>query len=282
MSALAEQTGQDISNEDYHAMPGVSNSRLKDFMEDPRVYWYKYLSGKYYPKRMDHFDFGTAVHSLCLEGDNSNIVVIPESVLSKSGSRAGGAWKEFAEANAGKELLKQHDYNAVLRCVDAVKRHPVAASLLSANGFVERSFTYRDPQFELLLRCRPDKIATLPERTIVVDLKTTSSGTTAPKFVKTVANYGYFYQEYFYRRVLAQHGIEPSSFVFVVVNVEEPHTVDCYTLDAEFLRLAQDDVENALFALAERTRANDWQVASNSIVELSPPNYLKYKGEYQL
>ncbi len=270
-----------LANE-YHALPGVSNSKLKDFIDDPRIYWWKHLSGRYRQPQGDHFDFGSAVHEIALLGSNSNIVVIPEDVLSASGSRAGGKWKEFAAANDDKILLKQADYNAVIRCVDSIYAHPVANELLKAQGVAERGFAAEFQELGFALRCRPDRLVNLNGKTIVVDLKTTSE-TKPEKFVKAVANFGYARQEYFYRKVLSEHGIEVDAFVFVAVSTDQPHTVDCYSLSDEWLAMAGDDVEAALSDLARRTMENNWEPESrDKVVRLSPPNYLKYRSEYSL
>ncbi len=279
----AATLGVPMDNDAYHASPGVSNSKLKVFMDDVRDYHYQFLSGEYVKVQKSCFDFGSAVHDVCLLGSQANIVSIPSSVLATNGAKSGNEWKDFAADNEGKLLLKHDEYMSVLRCVDAVQKHPVAKQLLYAKGPTEHVFSYEDPQLELTLRCKLDKLCLLPAGKVVMDLKTTATGTKPAKFSKQIANFGYHHQEYFYRKVLAANGIDIASFVFVAVSVDQPHTVDCYTIDDEFRKLAEVEVENALADLAERTRANDWLSRShNSVVELSPPNYLKYQGDYAL
>ena len=277
------EESETVSSEDYHKLPGVSNSRLKDFIEDPRIYYYKWISGKYVKPSKDHFDFGSAVHEIVLLGSAANIVVIPERVLSASGSRAGGKWKEFAAENFGKILLKSHDHDAVLRCVDAIFDHPTAGRLLRSPGDAERMFASEFSELGFALRCKPDKLVTYDNgRSIVLDLKTTQA-TQPGSFVKSIANFRYANQEYFYRKVLAEHGYAIESFVFIAVSVEQPHTVDCYSLSQDWLDLAAEEVESALSNLARRTIENDWKSdTSCKIVCLSPPNYLKYRNEYSL
>lgn len=275
--------GTAIDNEEYHASGGVSNSQLKIFIEDPREYYYQFLSGEYVRESKACFDFGQAVHDVVLLGDKANIVGIPSSVLASNGAKSGNAWKEFAADNAGKLLLKEHEYLAVLQCADAVLSDKAAAKLLCNDGPAEHMFSYYDETLELTLRCKVDKLAMFMGGNIVVDLKTTATGTTAGKFANQIANYGYHLQAYFYGKVLSACGIDTNSFVFVAVSTTKPHTVDCYTLSDEFLQLAQVTVENALLDLAERTQANDWLPRSHgSIVELAPPNYLKFQGDFLL
>lgn len=269
-----------ISNDEYHRLPGVSNTKLGVFINDVRQYYYQYLSGRYVEVPQDHFDFGTCVHSISLEGDESKIVVIPTEVLAKNGARIGNAWKDFEAANSGRIMLKADDYRAVMRCVEEIRNHPVAGALLAAPGYTERMFQAHVNG--MLLRCKPDKICQWNGKTIVVDLKTTTDST-ADKFVKSIDRFGYHRQEYFYRKVLEANGLFVDAFVFIAVGDSEPHCVDCYELDSEWLEFAASEVEPALEDLSRRMTNNDWTVAStNSVIRVSPPSYMKFKGQYAL
>lgn len=283
ITAVKEHPGKVMSAEDYHASPGVSNSRLSDFLDDPRLYYFKYVDGSLIQEPKKHFDFGSAVHDICLLGSAANIEVIPQKALSTSGSKAGNAWKAWAEEHAGKIHLKQHEMDAVLRCVEAVNQHPVAGKLLSAPGPAEHSFWFVDPDIGFRVKCRPDKLVLLPQKRICVDLKTTGGAVSASKFAKHIADFGYHRQRYLYGKVLARCGIEIDEFVFIAVSTEEPHLVNCYTIDEEFVRIAEEEVEQGLADLAERHRAKDWlPITHSSVVKLAPPSFLKYQGEYQL
>ena len=228
------------SNQEYQAIDAVSNSRMKDFICDPHLYWYKHLSGRYRQPYKKEFEFGQAVHDLALLGDEASISLIPSEVLSKSGAKIGKAWQEWSSAHAGQLQLKQREYDSVRRCVDAVYSHPVASKFLCAEGVSERSFVVDDPETGLKLKSRVDRLCNAG---IVVDLKTSTTGTQPAPFAKQIANFGYHYQEYFYRKVLTLLEIEVAAFVFVAVAVDEPHTVAGYTLDSEFLYEAERVIE---------------------------------------
>lgn len=275
------QAVERISDDEYHKLPGVSNSKLSVHIDDPREYHYQFLSGRYVAEQKDHFDFGTAVHQICLLG-TSNIQVIPSEVLAKNGARSGNAWKDYRDANSDKILLKFDDYRAVMRCVEEVRKHPVAGDLLMAPGYTERC--YQAVIDGMVCRCKPDKLCQWRDKTIVVDLKTTTD-TTPNKFVKSIERFGYHRQEYFYRKVLSapENAIHVDAFVFVAVNDTEPHCVDCYELDQEWLDFARDEVEPALADLKRRTDQNDWKSATeNCVIRVSPPSYMKFKGQYSL
>ena len=94
--------GTDLSNSEYHKLPGVSASRLKTYIGkwrrdyQPRDYWYQYLSGQYQESTEDKFDFGTATHEVLLVGEN-RCKIIPKEVLASNGARSGNKWKEYKE-----------------------------------------------------------------------------------------------------------------------------------------------------------------------------------------
>jgi exodeoxyribonuclease VIII len=279
MTTAMIESAEEISSEEYHKLPGVSNSRLSVFIEDPRLYFYQFLSGQYVEEQKDHFDFGHAVHEISLLG-MCNVEVIPLEVLTKDGKRAGNAWKAYATENAGKMLMKSQDYRAVMRCVEEIQKHPIAGALLAAPGHAEKMYSATIDG--MLFRCKPDKICTWNGKTIVVDLKTTTD-TTPNKFVKSIERFGYHRQEYFYRRVLEANQIDVDAFVFIAVNDSEPHCVDCYELDKEWLDYAVQEAEPALQDLRRRTVENDWKSATeNSVIRVSPPNYMRFKGQYSL
>lgn len=279
--STATQPQLSITAEEYHKLPGVSNSRLSVYMEDFREYYHQFVSGLYEEEQKDHFDFGTAVHDISLLGIN-NIQIIPSEVLTKDGKRSGNAWKDFKADNEGKLLMKAADYRKVMQCVNAVRKHPLASELLSAPGYTERCYSTQD-DCGLLIRCRPDKLCAWRSKNIVVDIKTTATGTTAKKFVKSIANFGYAQQEAFYRKVLEANDVQVDAFIFIAVKESMPHCVDCYTVSRRWHEFARKKVDTALADLARRTINNDWESATaNSVVELEPPAWVFSEGDYSL
>jgi hypothetical protein len=285
MSTAVKPT--EISNEDYHRLPGVSKSKLDVLIEDPREYHFQFLSGDFVKKPKSEFDFGSAVHGICLEGVD-RVAVIPASVLAKvdgkespHGAKSGNAFKEWSDANAGKLQLKLREYESVMRCVDAVMNHPMAGELIKSPGTSEQYYETELTDIGLTARCKLDRKVAWREKTVVLDLKTTSC-TLANKFVRSIDEFGYDRQEAFYRMVLERNDVYVDQFIFIAVKTDMPHCVDCYTIRPDWVAEARDEIEKALKDLARRMRDNDWNpVANNAVRELAPPNYRKYKGEYK-
>lgn len=269
-------TGIEIANSDYHNRSGVSASKLKTFIGQyreeyqPRDYWYEYLSGQAKQESEDKFDFGTAVHEILLVGEN-RCKLIPKEVLASNGARSGNAWKAYKTENPHAILLKQGDYDAVMRCADVVRDHPLAGQLLDAPGVSERMFTCRFAEYPFELRMKPDRL--LLEDRIIWDLKTYCGGTS---FSRIIANFQYDVQESFYR--LVAHGVElpVDRFFFVFVRDTPPHPVDVVEIHRGWIDLTAESVDNALCDLARRYIENDWQPEGNDRPQkVFKPKYLR-------
>ncbi len=274
--------GEEIENDNYHSGPGVSNSALKVARNDVREYHWQYVLGNRSRERKEYFDFGSAVHEIALLGSQAGIKLIPESVLASNGARSGKAWKEFESDNRGFALLKQADYDAVMRCVESIHRHPVAGKLLACEGPAERMFFYDDPNLELRLKCKPDKLVVTSKGVIVVDLKTTES-VNPGAFVRSIVSYEYDCQRYFYERVLKACGLDVLDFVFVAVSKSPPHCVNCFSISNDDMQTAADMTENTLADLAERYRYDQWTPDSTkNVIKLSLPRYATNRSDCRL
>jgi len=270
---------QEMTAEEYHAYPAVSNSRLSDFIADPRIYYYKWLSGKYKPERKSHFDLGSGVHGKLLLGQE-DWSVIPSELLGKNGSKSTKAYREWASEQSGM-ILTEEEANKVQSCCDAVMQDSTARHLLSLTGTPELPMTA--DYMGLECKCRFDKLSEVPSGNVILDIKTTGSSSVASAFVKSVANYGYHRQAALYKQIAELNHCHVVDFFFIVVSVNEPFTVDCFNLDAEFIDLGMQEIDAAMTELISRTENNDWSGrGAGQIVSLSPPGYLKYKKDYEL
>lgn len=271
----------DMTAEQYHAYPAVSNSRISDFIEDPRLYYHKWLSGNYKPKAEKHFEIGSAAHEILLRNSHDRIAVIPEDVLAKNGAKSGNAWKQWSAENSGKIQLKSKDYAAVLRCCEVVRQHPAASQVLAYSGDCE--YPMSAEFMGMHCKCCFDKLCRTSEGHLIVDFKTTEGGSTANKFVKSVASYGYYRQAAFYKTIAQLNGLEIYDFIFLVVSITEPYTVDLFRLDEEFIDMGMQEIDEAMIELIERTENNDWSGrGADQVVSLSPPSFLKYNRDYAL
>ena len=222
MSAETVRIG--MAEVDYHASPGLSSTGMKWLLRSP----------KHYRQAMDHrveratFDLGHLVHAKVL-GVGMRVAVIPEAVLSKSGTTGTDAARAFiADArSAGMVPVKADVVAKVDAIAEAVLANSKAHTLLSLDGDAEVSLFADDPDTGVHLRGRIDKLGTFPDgRLVNVDLKTTTD-VRRRKIVRAVEDFGYDVQSETYRHLLrlTNPGIEIAPTHLIFVETEPPHEV---------------------------------------------------------
>lgn len=275
---------KDLSNEDYHSdFERYSKSSLSDFSEYPHYMIEKRLSRS---KRSKILDIGTAAHTAILEPDklDTDVIIIPGKVLSSAGRIGTNKYKEWEQSiDATKPLLKEHEYDAVMRMRDSVFKDPnnkEAAEFLTG-GLPEVSFYWSekyiasendeerlqlcnydttDELHTVKLKCRPDYI---PAPGIVVDLKTYGFNLTDyDKLMKQS-----YQSKYHWSAALTLRGMsittqkKHSHYYFVFVEKKHPFKVAVKTSKTkgdEYLKTGRVEVMEVLGRLAYCDYHNHW------------------------
>ena len=236
-----------LSNEDYHAGPGISKTGLWTIATKTPAH---YRFGE--RKDSAAFDLGTAAHVALLEPEllDDNIACGPEARGNSN------AWKEaqlYADA-CGQILLKPAEYQSVLRIRDAGERNATLRDLRRGSIFEASGYAI-DHETGMLCRCRPD--AYNATHGVMLDLKTTTDGG-REAFSRAAANYGYHMQEAFYTDTwraagLVQHStFNPAflgrvdAFIFVVIEKPAPSLVSCYELAPSAVDEGREQYRRAL------------------------------------
>lgn len=264
----------DISNEDYHAGPGISKSHLDEIAEkSPLHYWHKYLNpvaAALSETSSAALDVGQAIHSAILEPDlfASQFVVSPS--FNKRTKDGRQMFADFCEENPGKNILLPDDYKMCLEVRDTVHRHPVAAGLLRG-GKSEQSFYANDPETGELIKCRFDYIH--DSGMLALDLKSTKDA--APhKFSKDVANYRYDIAPPWYFDVLkALYGETPKHWVWLAVEKEPPYAVGLYYAKPEDIDRARITARRDLMRIVNCRKADEWPDYAWSVDPLEMPKW---------
>jgi len=199
---------------------------LKVFIEDGRrEYEARFVTHtKAPPPPSDSMRLGSLAHAMILEPDKvvEGYAVIPNDVLSVSGTRAGAKWKEFEAANAGKTLMKASEYRDVCDMIDSVAKK-CGPWFAGAIGKAEYEIRWTDKHSGLPCKARIDFL--VPRFTL--DFKTAKSS--SPKaFRGAVKIYRYDIQEAHYTNGVEETTGETTDFLFVVVKSESPFQCRVY------------------------------------------------------
>lgn len=270
----------DATNDEYHASPGESNSKLSDYLYDPAYYHKKHILRTIVDAPKDCYKRGNGVHGICLlDNFAGKLVMPPKDVLAKNGARstkAYYAWEEEQVA-AGLITLSQDMYDSIRRYCDAVDANPDAKRIIDealALKQTEYNVRWQDDETGLLCRCRFDIFH--PEWD--ADIKTCRDNSPR-KFTSSIWEYGYHRQGNFYGEgsMRIRNG-EVVPFLFFAVTEASCHI---YDLSEDFQAAGRDQVRTALRGIAEARKTGKWQRPQPRITTLELPNYAHYQSQYE-
>lgn len=258
----------DIPMADYHRnphllpAPSLSSSGAKTILSQSAYHYF--MDSPMNPNRPEeddapHFSVGKAAHDLLLLGGDwkRSYHVLPE----------GFAWnktkampEEIAAAeyarDKGKTLIKHDDMLLVERIAERIGANPAARNAL-INGIPEMTLAWQDSETGVWLRARPDflpfSVINGDEIRVVSDLKFMAGSHCSPAgFSRALANFGYHQSCAFYADgIKAIYGQEPTHWLFIVVEKDEPHSVSLYTLPAADLERGRHQNRKAINTFAE-------------------------------
>jgi hypothetical protein len=264
-----------VSNDEYHAEHGVyGNSMLSCFRESPILFHGRFITGEIPPReRTPALTFGSNFDRFLLE--NETVVEIPTNVLSKSGSKAGNAWKEWAAEHEGQLTLKTAEYDIFQRMADNIRSHKDASQLIQ--GLPQVAIRWEDEATSLPLKARFDVFGDGR----LVDLKT-SADPTPRMFATSIEKFGYYRQAALYSHAVALLTGRPHEWFFVVIRNVAPWDVATYQITDEWKARGGDEVRETINALSSAIAADKWEPAGyGSTLELSPPRWTEYVDDYQ-
>ncbi|EHK2668894.1 exodeoxyribonuclease VIII [Escherichia coli] len=259
-----------ISNENYHAGPGVSKSQLDDIADTPALYlWRK--NAPVDTTKTKTLDLGTAFHCRVLEPEefSNRFIVAPEF------NRRTNAGKEEEKAflmecaSTGKTVITAEEGRKIELMYQRVMALPLGQWLVESAGHAESSIYWEDPETGILCRCRPDKI--IPEFHWIMDVKTTAD---IQRFKTAYYDYRYHVQDAFYSDGYeAQFGVLPT-FVFLVASTTIEcgrYPVEIFMMGEEAKLAGQQEYHRNLRTLADCLNTDEWP----AIKTLSLPRWAK-------
>lgn len=316
----------ECSTEEYHADHSrLSNSMLSEFIRSPERYW-AIVNGEIKRRQTDAMRVGSLLHS-AMEGQRlvyvpeefasvpadwlhlqpEDVVEIPADCLTSAGAKntRSAAWKAFAEANAGRVLMKRdevrgleryHDWlrgvgQAVICSLEEYDQVQGMAASLRAHPWIKEQLAAEEQEHEFTIewtnelgipcKCRIDHLQRIPR---VIDWKKTRDARLSV-CAATAWKYGYHRQQAFYVDGLAEYlECEPADvqFAFAFVEDEAPYCVSVVELDPVTMVDAghQQNLE-AMRRLLECRESGEYRrPGSSEVVTITAPRWAKYEEEY--
>ncbi len=261
---------------EYHALPGISITHLKELKR----------SALHYQYRLDHpsvtvpLTLGTASHCAVLEPERFERQFAVWDRRTDSGRMAprnGKWWDAFQAANDTRTILTEDERDEALAIGQAVRSDPIAARYLE-NGEPEVSMQWRmevggiGPEVDC--RGRPDWITHIDGKPCLVGLKTARD---ARPFVfgSAAAKLSYHLQWAFYfDGYKAIRGVEPS-LREIVVESSAPHDVVVYIIPEDIVLQGRQEYGDLIRHLIDCEKRQEWLGVAQGVEQvLTLPSWI--------
>jgi exodeoxyribonuclease VIII len=222
----------DMPNSEYHGGKGISKSTLDMAAADPyRPEWSRKCPQD--EDKIKTFDFGDAMHAICLEPDRMKTEFVAEPKFNLRTNQGKADKEAFAKEHKGFKILTADEYRQLNLMFESVMAHREARALIEADGIAEGSYFWTDEQTGLDCKCRPDKH--IEAQSLLVDVKTTPS---LQKFCYSVDDYRYYVQDPWYCDGVSRFG-DAVRMEFLVIQ----KTIECGRYPVMVVKLPQEAVE---------------------------------------
>ena len=247
-----------IEADTYHAdKTHLTNSDFQVFGESALLFYKRRYKGEFLskpaPATQAAYDFGSLFDWILLRDGpiGGGVKVIPENVLSSSGSKAGKKWKAF-EQKWGQThyLLKRGDKEGdrVYWMLEGVKRSEQATVLIDYPGEYQREHRWTDHR-GLQRKIRVDKLIHTDDLFVMIDHKTTSAETHAG-FAKSATNFGYPGQVAYYLDGIEDLTGERPPATWIASRKNPPYSTSVYEVPPDVIEHATKKNDRLLDELA--------------------------------
>jgi hypothetical protein len=267
---------RDVPFQEYARWSAINNSILRHFSKTPAHARDVLL----FPEESSEAQaFGQAVHKAILEPDlfESSYVASPHFDRRYKDQKA--AWVAFQEANKGKEIITQDEWDTAMAMRDAVWAHPTARLLLQSPGANEVSAVWVDPEYKVACKGRQDRAGYYEGWPTIIDVKTTEDAS-RKAFSRSIEKYGYAEAAAMYLdgfEVLS-HFQGDRRFMYIVPEKQRPFAVAVYELDLDAIALGQKRYREHLRQYAECLSSGVWGAYGDGADIISLPPW-SFKGE---
>ena len=259
----------DITNEQYHGGPGLSNSSIKEILKSPKHYWDSYLNPNK-PEREETPSqrFGNMVHTFLLEPDDfkKRYYVMPKV------NRGSKDYKEAQNIAEGREIIWNEEEKELYQILKSVREHKFARLLLEEGRLIEKSIYFNDSTTGELLKSRPDCIT---KSGLILDIKTID-GASTENCRRAIANYKYHMQAAIGVDAFeAAYGEKNNNFINIFIENKRPWCVSPFAISNVGLDTGRLEYNKGLQTYAECKAANYWPGYVDEIEEISLPEYYR-------
>lgn len=250
----------DLSNEAYHAGPGISKSGLDMIAKSPSIYQWNKTAPRH-EEKTQALDFGTALHCLLLEPDEFKDRFVVAPWFNRRSPDGREEEKQYLQEckEEGRISITEDDHEKLLIMRDSVMAHPVGRFIFEQEGYNEASIFWTDKDTGELCRVRPDRVLkNVNGSPVLVDVKKVDG---LERFKRHVFDFRYHVQAAMYSEGYEAETGDYPLFWFLAVSSSVSagrYGVDVIQLPPEVMREGSDQFHNDLYLYHQCKQANDW------------------------
>ena len=184
----------------------------------------------------------------------------------------------MAQEQGVKTVLEASEFDDVKGMGQAINDCFDAQFYVNSPGHCEVSCLWKDARSGIVCKGRFDKLATIRDRRIIVELKSTKDAREFP-FGKDVANLFYHAQAAGYIEGHAAATGEKSEHVIIAVENSAPYCVAVWTLSDDALAVGLSHRQSWLNKYADCLATGDWPGYKAGVNVLDIPKYTKHIEE---
>lgn len=252
-----------MSNELYHAAPGLSSSSLKKILRSPAHYKY----GEH--KSSLAMAFGTMVHEAILEPElfQEKYAIMPK--IDKR-TKAGKAEYALWCTNMQSMIPIDQKQNDIINGITEQFNENKYCKRLTKNSTNELAAFTHDPETDLLLKAKAD-ILHHSKIYAIADIKTCEDARSAAAS-KAVFNYRYDLSAAFYMDIFSEVlDKKVSSFVWAFIEKTSPYGIKTYMLNDGVYERGCELYRRALTTYKECLDKDEWPCYAENLDDVSLP-----------
>lgn len=239
--------------------------------ESPHHAWVNHsrLNPDYVRTETSRLEMGSIAHAVLVEGDESKVRVIQADDW-----KTKAAKEERDEAReAGLLPILEKNMETVKRMVEVAVTKIFTSELCESwmEATPEQTIIWQEQG--VWFRSRPDKLT--PDGRVYFDYKTVAGTAHPADFARgPVVNHGYDLQATLGKRgVKAVLNQDHCTVVFVVQEIKEPYAVSLVSLSPEFLSIAAERLELAIYQWKKCRSTNVWPSYPHRVAYVDPPKF---------
>lgn len=279
----------DLSNEEYHNDPAVSNSDIKKILKSPLEYWTHSWMNKNRPKRniTPAMTLGSALHCFILERDKffDEYVVLPNKLEIDSEFYDIESKRNDFDQNyqlpktktaktfrytGSKQVIKQDDFCKIKDMSEYLGQLPIVNKIFT-NGNAEVSVFWEDEETGLMCKCRPDYLT----KSYIADYKSILS---IDQIKSNIYSGDYHIQHAFYvEGIKKAAGCDHFDFFFVFQQKDSPYLVKNIQLayDETGENISPVNLGQDLFRQALNVAKENFEQFGKDMWQQEPSDYRK-------